>query len=128
MANRPDLTKFAALAAVGLAELQDRDLRGEQLPLVLQVSVWLRRSGVELAAAPRALLILRRSLLQIARIDPSTEPVPIVVSDGQRAVLSLCVYLYGLIKRAAHGLSCQPNELVQSVLEQLGAKTAQRSS
>ncbi len=128
MGNRQDLTKFASLAARGLAELRDHDLRGDRLPLELQVSVWLRRSGVELTAAPRALLTLRESVLAAAGLDESTEPVPIVVADGHRAVLSLCVYLWGLIQRAARSGSCQPVEVIERALALQGAPAARRTS
>src|ERR1039458_7556960 len=65
MATAPNPLKLVTLAARGLAELRDDDLRGNQLNLELEVSVWLRRSGAELSTAPRALLALGRGLLGV---------------------------------------------------------------
>ena len=112
--------KFVTLAANGLAELRDDDLRGNQLNLELEVSVWLRRSGADLSAAPRALLALRRALLEVSALDADTEPMPIVIADTQQAVPNLCVYLRGLITRAAASKGIERVALVEAALAHLG--------
>jgi hypothetical protein len=127
MANAPNPMKLVTLAARGLAELSAEDLRGNQLNLELEVSVWLRRSGADLSTVPRALLALRHALLEVSRLDAATEPVPIVIADTQRAVANLCVYLHGLISRAAGSAKLSPAELVEAALRRL-SNAARRSS
>jgi hypothetical protein len=128
MANSPNPTKLVTLAARGLADLSAEDLRGSQLNLELEVSVWLRRSGAELTTVPRALLGLRGALLEVSRLDAGTEPMPIVVGDTQRAVANLCVYLHGLITRAAGSAKVGRTELVEAALARLSNTAARRSS
>jgi len=124
MATAPNPMKLVSLAARGLAELPDDDLRGNQLNLELEVSVWLRRSGAELSTVPRALLALRRALLEVSALDCDSEPVPIVIGDTQQAVANLCVYLHGLIGRAASSIDLGRSELVEAALAHLGAAAA----
>jgi hypothetical protein len=124
MAAAPNPMKLVSLAARGLAELQDDDLRGNQLNLELEVSVWLRRSNAELSTVPRALLALRRALLEVSALDCDSEPVPIVIADTQQAVTNLCVYLHGLIGRAASSTGLERSKLVEAALAHLGAAAA----
>jgi hypothetical protein len=128
MANAPNPMKLVTLAARGLAEMTAEDLRGNQLNLELEVSVWLRRSGADLSTVPRALLALRQALLEVSRLDGATEPVPIVIGDTQRAVANLCVYLHGLITRAAGSAKLGRGELVEAALNRLSGATARRRS
>ncbi len=86
--------------------------------------MWLRRSGTELSTAPRALLALRGALLEVSSLDCDTEPVPIVIPDTQHAVPNLCVYLHGLIGRAAASNRCERPELIEAALAHLGAVAA----
>jgi hypothetical protein len=116
--------KLVMLAARGLAQLEDDDLRGNQLNLELEVSVWLRRSGAELASVPRALLALRRALLEVSVLDVGTEPVPLVIPDTHQAVANLCVYLHGLIGRGAASMEFGRVEYVEAALAHLGAVAA----
>jgi hypothetical protein len=120
MATAPNPTKLVMLAARGLAELRDDELRGNQLQLELEVSVWLRRSGADLASVPRALLALRKALLEVSALDAASEPVPLVIEDTQQAVANLCVYLYGLIARGAASLDMERGDLVEATLAHMG--------
>ena len=124
MATAPNPLKLVTLAARGLAELRDDDLRGNQLNLELEVSVWLRRSGAELSTAPRALLALRRAVIEVSALDAGTEPMPIVIADTQQAVPNLCVYLRGLITRAAASKGIERAALVEAALAHLGDAVA----
>jgi hypothetical protein len=124
MATVPNQTKLVMLAARGLAELQDDDLRGERLNLELEVSVWLRRTGAELSSVPRSLMALRAALLEASALDAESEPLPLVVADTQHAVANLCVYLHGLIGRAARSVEVDRKELVESALARLATQTA----
>jgi hypothetical protein len=116
--------KLVSLAARGLAALTDDELRGNQLNLELEVSVWVRRSGAELSTVPRALLALRRALLEVSALDCDTEPVPLVIPDTQQAVPNLCVYLHGLVGRGAASLDLGRREFVDAALAHLGAVAA----
>jgi hypothetical protein len=118
--------KLVSLAARGLAELQDDDLRGCQLNLELEVSVWLRRSGAELSTAPRALLALRGALLEVSSLDVEKEPIPLVIPDTQQAVPNLCVYLHGLVARGAASVELERREFVEVALAHLGTAAATR--
>ena len=120
MASAPNPLKLVTLAAKGLAELTDDDLRGSKLNLELEVSVWLRRSGADLAVVPRALLALRRTLLQVSALDAASEPVPLVIEDTQLAVSNLCVYLHGLIGRGAASVELGRSAFVDVALAHLG--------
>ena len=124
MASSPNPMKLVTLAAKGLAELTDEDLRGSKLNLELEVSVWLRRSGADLAAVPRALLALRRTLLEVSALDAASEPVPLIIEDTQLAVANLCVYLHGLIARGAASLELDRAAFVDVSLAHLGEALA----
>ncbi len=118
--------KLVSLAARGLAELQDDELRGNQLNLELEVSVWLRRSGAELSSAPRALLALRGALLEVSSLDVDKEPIPLVIADTQQAVPNLCVYLHGLVGRGAASIKLERREFVEVALAHLDTAAATR--
>jgi hypothetical protein len=118
--------KLVSLAARGLAELQDDELRGNQLNLELEVSVWLRRSGAELSSAPRALLALRGALLEVSSLDVDKEPIPLVIADTQQAVPNLCIYLHGLVGRGAASIELERREFVEVALAHLDAAAATR--
>jgi len=118
--------KLVSLAARGLAELQDDELRGNQLNLELEVSVWLRRSGAELSSAPRALLALRGALLEVSSLDVDKEPIPLVIPDTQQAVPNLCIYLHGLVGRGASSIKLERREFVEVALAHLDAAAATR--
>ena len=118
--------KLVSLAARGLAELQDDELRGNQLNLELEVSVWLRRSGAELSSAPRALLALRGALLEVSSLDVDKEPIPLVIADTQQAVPNLCVYLHGLVGRGAASIKLERPEFVEVALAHLDTAAATR--
>ena len=126
MATASNPMKLVSLAARGLAELRDDDLRGNQLNLELEVSVWLRRSGAELSAAPRALLALRAALLEVSALDVDKEPIPLVIPDTQQAVPNLCVYLHGLVGRGAASVELERREFVEVALAHLGVAAATR--
>lgn len=124
MATVPNQTKLVMLAARGLAELQDDDLRGERLNLELELSVWLRRTGAELSTVPRSLMALRAAILESSTLDADSEPLPLLVADTQHAVANLCVYLHGLIGRAARSIEVDRKELIEAALSHLAPPSA----
>ena len=69
---------FGPTVLVGLAELGPVDPTSGDLSLELGLSVWMRRSGISLEEARRALLALREHVIEACGLDPATEPVPFV--------------------------------------------------
>ena len=47
------------------------------------------------------MLQLRAALLEVSGLDERTEPVPLLVADPVAAVISLAMYMDGLLQRAA---------------------------
>ncbi|MGH9045146.1 MAG: hypothetical protein ACRDVP_10010 [Acidimicrobiales bacterium] len=126
MAKRPNPTSLIELAAKGLAELPDEDLRGDRLGLELAVSAWLRRSRTEPSTAVRELAMLRQAVLDCCALDCASEPTPIFVKDPRRAVVNLCAYLHGLVGRAASSVSLDRCVLVESALRVLATGASGR--
>lgn len=112
---------FATLLALGLAELEPEDLLRSRLSLEFGVSAWLRRSGADLAEAERNALGLRRALLSTSALDEATEPVPLIARDKTLALRSLCVYLHGLLSRAASSMELTRPEMAEVALAALKA-------
>jgi hypothetical protein len=113
------IERFVHEAMRGLAELTPADLVPENLSLPLGLSVWMRRGNIGLAGARRALLVLRGALLAVSGLDESTEPVPLVVADPVAAIMSLAVYLDGLLVRAAAEAALSRAELAERALAAL---------
>jgi hypothetical protein len=93
---------FAPLAARGIAGLSPEDLTRGNLTLELGLSLWMHRTGTDLAEVTSALLTVRDSLLEASELDRTSEPVPLLAGDAKTAALALAIYLDGLIDRAAH--------------------------
>jgi hypothetical protein len=113
---RSDPTSFLREAAVGVAGLVPEDFDPGNLTIPLGVSTWLVRSDVELDEACDALLELRGAFLAVSGLDRRSEPVPLVGSDGRTAVLTLAVYLHGLMARGARAAGTTPADLAESAL------------
>jgi hypothetical protein len=119
-----DPTRFLGLAVRGLAELDERDVRGKRLGLELALSVWLRRAGGEVADLPRPLLFLRDVFLDLSALDAATEPVPLVMAEPSRAVTGLCVYLHALLDRAAGSVGLDRSTFAERAVSRLAAEAA----
>jgi len=113
--------RFVHEAMHGLAELGPEDLEHENLTLPLSLSLWMRRGGVGLDDARRALFDLRRALLRVAALDEGSEPVPLVVADPVAATLSLAVYLDGLLSRAARATDTSRLDVAERAVAHLVA-------
>ena len=107
---------FARLLALGLASLDPGDLIHSTLSLEFGVSAWLRRSGADWAEAHRSALALRRALLAVSVLDEATEPVPLIGRDQTLALRSLCLYLHGLLVRAAGSMEISREEIAAAAL------------
>ena len=113
---------FARLLALGLASLEPGDLVHSTLSLEFGVSAWLRRSGADWAEAQRSALALRRALVAVSVLDEATEPVPLIGRDQTLALRSLCLYLHGLLVRAAGSMDIPRGEIAEAALEALEAE------
>lgn len=108
--------EFSWLAARGLVRLPLDDVGGDALSLPLCLSLWLRRSGADLAGALHGLLGLRSTLLEVSGLDAASEPVPLTGGDERRSLLNLSIYLHHLIGRAAAAAGIDPVDLVDSAV------------
>jgi hypothetical protein len=93
--------EFARQAGFGLAGLVPGDLTRGNLTLLFALSAWLRIGGIGTVGACSVLLGLRRALLEVSGLDKVSEPVPLVAGDPHCALVSLSIYLHGLISRSA---------------------------
>jgi hypothetical protein len=112
-----EFLRSAARAIAGLLP-EDRSQGCLTLPLLMSASI--ASSGVDLRQACDGMLALRSSILAASAVDPAGEPTPLVVGDRRQAVLSLAVYLDGLVSRAARAVAGARHEVVERALAILG--------
>ena len=93
---------FAPALLSGLADLGPVEPFSGDLSLELGISLWLRTSGTSLLEARGTLLALRRTILEVCGLDPSTEPVPMVGRSPRADVVNLVAYLSDLLRRASN--------------------------
>lgn len=94
--------QFATALAHGVADFRADDLAHGALTLTFGLSAWMRRTSVGLEEAWAGVLLLRDALLEVAGLDRTTEPIPLRANDARTALVSMTVYLDGLLERAAH--------------------------
>jgi hypothetical protein len=112
-----EFLRTAARAIAGLVP-EDRSQGCLTLPLLMSASI--ASSGVDLYQACDRLLALRDSILQASSVDPASEPIPLVVGDRRQAVLSLAVYVDGLVSRAARAVAAARADIVERALATFG--------
>ena len=112
---------FLREAALGLAAILPEDRDRGNLTLPLGVSTWIARSDVDLDQARDGLLELRSGLLEASGLDRDSEPVPLLGGDRRTSVLSLTVYLDGLVERGARRAGMTRQELATQVLALVAA-------
>jgi hypothetical protein len=108
--------ELTPLLARGLAVLEAEDLTRGNLTLELGLSLWMRRTDSDLFGVRDALLEVRRALLEAAGMDRVSEPIPLLAGDDRTAVLSLAVYIKGLVVRAASAADTSRREIVEAAL------------
>ena len=106
-------------AALGVAGIDPEDLETESLALPLGVSVWLSRSDIGVGHACDVLGRLRGAVLEVSGLDRRREPVPLVGGDPRHSIVTLAVYLDGLVGRAARAAGRSRRELAEAALELL---------
>lgn len=111
--------RFLREAALGVAEMLPEDLEPGNLTIPFGVSVWIRRSDIDLAGACDVMLELRTAFLTVSGLDRRSEPVPLLGGDRRTSVLNLAVYLDGLVARGARCAGVSRAELAEAALELL---------
>ena len=110
---------FGPTVLVGLADLGPVDPTSGDLSLELGLSVWMRRSGLSLEEARRALLGLREHMIEVCGLDPATEPVPFVGRAPRLDVMNLISYLGLLLRRGASAAGLSTRALAERVMAEL---------
>ncbi|MFZ0248754.1 MAG: hypothetical protein WAL61_02315 [Acidimicrobiales bacterium] len=110
---------FGQALLSGLAELGPVEPFSGDLSLELGISVWLRTSGTSLLEARSSLLEIRRVILEVCGLDPSTEPFPMVGRSPRSDVVSLVGYISELLRRASAGLGHGLDAVVRAVVAEL---------
>jgi hypothetical protein len=95
------IERFAREAMLGLADLEHDDLTPGNLTVPLGLSLWMRRGRIRVETAREAMLVLRSALLDASGLDERTEPVPLLLADPVAGIVSLALYMDGLLQRAA---------------------------
>ncbi len=110
---------FGPTVLVGLAELGPVDSTTGDLTLELGLSVWMRRNEITLEEARRALLALRKHVIDACELDPATEPVPFVGRSPRLDVVTLISYLGQLLRRGASSAGLSTRGLAERVMAEL---------
>ena len=112
-------TGFGPALLRGLATFGPVEPFSGDLSLELGISVWLHTSGTSLIQARSSLLEIRRVILEVCGLDPSTEPFPMVGRSPRSDVVSLVGYISELLRRASAGLGRGVEAVVESVVAEL---------
>jgi hypothetical protein len=107
---------FLRDAAFGVAALTPEDLRPGGLPLLLELSTWIRRSHIDVARACDGLMQLRSAFVGASGLDDRSEPVPLLGADRRTTVVNLTVYLDGLVERGARAARTTRHQLADKAL------------
>jgi hypothetical protein len=111
--------RFLREAALGVADMVPEDLEPGNLTIPFGVSVWIKRSDIDLGGACDVMLQLRSAFLSVSGLDQRTEPVPLLSGDRRAAVLNLTLYLDSLIERGSRAAGTTRSELAQAALDLL---------
>jgi hypothetical protein len=112
-------TGFGPALLSGLADLGPVEPFSGDLTLELGISVWLHTSGTSLLEARSSLLDIRRVILEVCDLDPSTEPFPMVGRSPRSDVLNLVGYISELLRRASAGMGHGLHAVIQRVVAEL---------
>jgi len=113
--------EFARTLGRGLVGLSADDFADGVLTLPFGLSAWMRQSRVSLEEARAAITLLRGALLDVSGLHRATEPVPLLARDRKAAVVSMTVYLEGLLTRAAAEARASRSDVVEAALEELAS-------
>jgi hypothetical protein len=121
--NQPQAVQrsFLREAAIGVAGIIPEDLDPGNLTIPLGVSAWIVRGDVDLDQACEAMMGLRTAFLTVSGLDQRSEPVPLLGGDPRTSVLTLAVYLDGLLDRGTRLAGITRTELAEAALELIEA-------
>jgi hypothetical protein len=111
--------EFVPAMARGLAVLEPEDLEAGSLTLPLVLSLWMHRAGTDRRGAVDGLLALRGALVEAGGLDARSEPVPLRTDDEPATVVSLALYVDGLLDRAATASASDRLEVAEEALDVL---------
>jgi hypothetical protein len=112
-------TGFGPALLRGLADFGPVEPFSGDLSLELGISVWMHTSGTSLLQARSSLLEIRRVILEVCGLDPSSEPFPMVGRSPRSDVVNLVGYISELLRRASAGLGRGVDAVVESVVAEL---------
>ncbi len=95
---------MAADVAHVLAEERYRSGTGVELALALSLPMARHRIGP--ADLLDGLRLLRHAVLEVSRLDPDREPVPLAAGEPRVAAVNVAVYVSDLLGRAARVTGC----------------------
>lgn len=117
--DRDAARAFVRQSGLGLAGYDACDLVAGNLTLIFALSAWIRSSGIGTLPACSSLLSLRVAILEVSGLDPRSEPTPLLTGDARCALISLSIYMHGLICRASAHSHCSRAEIVEAALQAL---------
>ncbi len=113
--------EFARTLGRGLVDLSQADFAEGVLTLPFGLSAWMRQAQASLDDARAAISLLRDALLAVSGLHRASEPVPLLARDRKAAVVSMTVYLEGLLTRAAAQAQASRSDVVEAALEELAS-------
>jgi hypothetical protein len=102
-----------------LAQFRLYEPLGTELALELGLSIWMRRSGADLYSLRSSMLGIRDALVAVGKLDPVTEPIPLLGRSERTDVVNLAAYLGGLVRRSASSAGCGPEDIAEQAISYL---------
>jgi hypothetical protein len=102
---------------LGLLQWALDDATGSELSFELELSVWMRRSGVDPGTAMRSMFDTREALIVAGHLDPATEPTPLVGRSHRSDVVNMARYLVCLLGRASSSTGARPAVVVDRAVD-----------
>jgi hypothetical protein len=93
----------------------------KELSLELGLSVWMKRNDIAYDDCRAAMLAIRASLLEVAKMDAQTEPIPLYGHSPEVDVMNFATYLAELFIRASAAVECDLPHIVGQVSEHLAS-------
>jgi hypothetical protein len=91
------------------------------LALELGLTAWMRLGGAGPAETLAAMRAARTAILDVAEMDPSSEPLPLTGISPKTDLLTWAVYLADLVRRAAWSSQCDTTLIVERTVRRVAA-------
>lgn len=111
-------TALAPTLLRGVAEVAGTS---PDLALELGLTAWMRLGGAGPAEALAAMRAARTAILEVADIDPASEPLPLIGVSTKADLLNWAVYLADLVRRAARSSRCDTTLIVERTVRRVAA-------